>query len=149
MGVHKYTTNILPWFFAKFYSALNISALSSLDCSSFSWFVFFCLCRNRIHFLTSGVGGHQDLIAKKCNQTQATSSYATAQNSLQHLYFYKLSKTMGCGFQAWQKDPKQICPRATCPVQARTGTGWSLQVPPPQQILWFSIRFRIDFGESF
>lgn len=74
-------------------------------------------------FLTSGVGGHQDLIAKKCNQTQATSSYATAQNSLQHLYFYKLSKTMGCGFQAWQKDPKQICPRATCPVQARTGTG--------------------------
>lgn len=24
---------------------------------------------------------------------------------------------MECGFKAWQKDLKQICPRATCPVQ--------------------------------
>lgn len=121
MGVQKYTTNTLPWFFAKFYSAPNIFPLSSLDCSGSSHFFFttFCLCRNIPHFLTSGVEGHQDLIAQKCNQIQAASSYLTAHNFLQHLCFYKLSKTMKCGFKAWQKDLRQICPRATCPVQGQ------------------------------
>lgn len=109
------------------------------------FFTTFCLCRNRAHFLTSGLGGHQDLIAQKCNQIQATSSYLTAHNFLQHLCFYKLSKTMEWGFKAWQKDPKQ--PPVLC--RARGGTRWSLCVPSTQQILWFCISFRIDFGEGF
>ncbi|RMC11254.1 hypothetical protein DUI87_11372 [Hirundo rustica rustica] len=64
-----------------------------------------------------------------------------------HLYFYKLSKTLECGFKAWQEDLKQICPRATCPVQSQE---WhSLILAAPLHLSRFWIRFRIDFGEGF